>query len=133
MGELHGENLHSAANPPLRSDRSFQGSAEERGLLVTVTREVGNLSQLLSYLKRLKDSSQTHKWSEFAEPNLSWDPYFANVPYNEQALNRGQGGSVGWAALHMFLLETACKSPLPQKLDLASRMPDKDFNKSQMI
>lgn len=59
--------------------------------------------------------------------------YLANVPYNEQALNRGQGGSVGWAALHMFLLGTAWKSPLPQKVDLASRMPDKDFNKSQMI
>lgn len=82
MGELHGKNLYSAANTPVDSKQGFQGSAEERGILVTLTREVSSLFQLISYLKRLKDSSQTHKWSEFAKLNLSWDRYFANVPHN---------------------------------------------------
>lgn len=53
---------------------------------------------------------------------------------------RGQGGFVGRAALRVFGYVQGmnpqgaiCKSPLPQNLDLATDMPDKDFNKSQVI
>lgn len=51
---------------------------------------------------------------------------------------RGQGGFVGRAALRVFgyvqgMNPRGAKSSLPQNLDLATDMPDKDFNKSQVI
>lgn len=50
---------------------------------------------------------------------------------------RGQGGFVGRAALRVFgyvqgMNPRGAKSSLSQNLDLATDMPDKDFNKSQV-